>query len=333
MCLPILPHRRHVEHKTMGAKATNMSDVVWVDGHRMSFDNTVANKIRRLVDAAAATRLLSEGMRVALKVNASEEGYEYGLRPGFIRTLSEEAQKATRKRPVVCDGQRLVDYWKRAGGNAFLEITGRTGYTSETLGGHLVINGGFSGDEADLFPCGENSELGGVEVGTSICRSDALWVLSHVTLNPLFGLSGALYNGGFDCLSARARTRVLAGMNPYLFNGQRPSMEDLRKFRWRALESHMAVRTALEERVFYINFLWDVTPQPEYYPFSEPPMLENLGFMASHDPVALDAATFALMKENAPAVHRIGETAFEEVIEEAERIGIGTKGKNLNQLS
>jgi len=310
-----------------------MSDVVWVDGHRMSVDNTVAHKIRRLIDAAAATRLLSEGMRVALKVNASEEGYEYGLRPGFIRILSEAAQTATKARPVVCDGQRLVDYWKRAGGNAFLEITGLRGYTSETLGGHLVINGGFSGDEADLFPCGENSELGGVEVGTSVCRSDALWVLSHVTLNPLFGLSGALYNGGFDCLSARAKTRVLAGMNPYLFNGQRPSAEDLRKFRRRALESHMAVRTALEERVFYINFLWDVTPQPEYYPFSEPPMLENLGFVASHDPVALDAATFALIKENAPAAPRIAETAFDAVIEDAARMGLGKKGARLNQLS
>jgi uncharacterized Fe-S center protein len=298
----------------------------------MSFDNSVAHKIRRLIESAAATRLLSEGMRVALKVNTSEEGYEYGLRPGFIRPLSDAAQTATRTRPVICDGQRLVDYWKRAGGNAFLEVTGRTGYSSETLGGHLVINGGFSGEEGDLFPCGDDSELGGVEVGTAICRSDALWVLSHVTLNPLFGVSGALYNGGFDCLSARAKTRVLAGLNPYMFNGRRPSTESLQKFRRRALESHMAVRTSMEERVFYINYLWDVTPQPEYYPFSEPPMLENLGFMASHDPVALDAAAFALIKAHAPAA-RIAETAYEAVIEDAQRMGLGKKAASLNQLS
>jgi uncharacterized Fe-S center protein len=62
-------------------------------------------------------------------------------------------------------------------------------------------------------------------------------------------------------------------------------------------------------------------------------LLENLGFMASHDPVALDAATFTLIKECAPATPCIDETAFEEVIEYAERIGIGTKGENLNHLS
>ena len=310
-----------------------MSEVVWVDSHRMFFDNSVAHKVLRLVETAVATRSLSEGMRVALKINTSEEGYEYGLRPSFIRTLADVALKATKTRPVVCDGQRLVDFWKRAGGNAFLEVASRTGYSSETLGGHFVINGGFSGNEGDLFPCGEDSDLGGVEVGTAICRSDALWVVSHVTLNPLFGVSGALYNGGFDCLSARAKTRVLAGMNPYMFNGQRPSTEDLRSFRQRALESHMAVRAAMEENIFYINFLWDVTPQPEYYPFSETPLLENLGFMASHDPVALDAATFALIKERVPANPIVAETAFDEVIKDAERMGLGTKGENLNRLS
>lgn len=310
-----------------------MSDVVWVDNQRVSFDNTVEHKIRRLADAAAATRGLSEGMRVALKVNTSETGYEYGLRPSFIRPLSDLARIATKQRPAICDGQRLVDYWKRAGGNAFFEISNLTGYSSETLGGHFVINGGFSGDEGDLFPCGDDSGLGGVEVGTAVCRSDALWVLSHVTLTPLFGLSGALYNGGFECLSARARTRVLKGLSPYLFNGHRPSTEELRAYRIRALESHLAVRNAMEDRVFYINYLWDVTPQPEYYPFSESPMTANLGFMASHDPVALDAATFAVVRDNGHDIPRIAETAFDEVIELAVRMGLGTKGERLNHLS
>ncbi len=300
-----------------------MSEVVWIDNQRMAFDNSVAHKLRRLADTAEASRALSEGMRVALKVNVPEEGYEYSLRPNFIRTLTDVAWKATQERPNVCDGQRLVDYWKRSRGNAFMEVASRVGYSSETLGGHFVINGGFSGDEGDLFPCGDNSELGGVEVGTAVCRSDALWVLSQVTLNPLFGLSGALYNGGFDCLSGRSRTRVLDGVNPYLFNGQRPDPEAQAIFRRRALESHLAVRTAMEGRVFYVNYIWDVTPQPVYYPFSETPLLDNLGFMASHDPVALDAATFALIQENLYDGAKLPETGFEAVIAEAERLGLG----------
>ncbi len=300
-----------------------MSKVVWIDSQRMAHDNAVVHKLRRLAEAAVATRALSEGMRVTLKVNVPEEGYDYSLRPNFIRSLSDVAWKATQARPNVCDGQRLVDYWKRSRGNAFMEVASRIGYTSETLGGHFVINGGFSGDEGDLFPCGDDSELGGVEVGTAVCRSDALWVLSQVTLTPLFGLSGALYNGGFDCLSGRSRTRVLDGVNPYLFNGQRPAPEAQEIFQRRALECHLAVRNAMEGRIFYVNYIWDVTPQPVYYPFSETPLLDNLGFMASHDPVALDTATYALIQENLYDRAQLPETGFEGVIAEAEQLGLG----------
>ncbi|MEJ2153707.1 MAG: DUF362 domain-containing protein [Desulfobacteraceae bacterium] len=310
-----------------------MSELTWVDNQGILFDNTVSHKIRRLADTTEATRDVSEGMRVALKINTAEQGYPYGLRPGFVRVLADIAWKATQKRPIICDGQRLVDYWKRSRGNNFLETAGEAGYTNETLGGHFSINGGFSGDEGELFPCGENSDLGGVEVGTAVCRSDALWVLSHVTLHPLFGISGALLNGGFDCLSGRARTRILDGLNPYLFNGQRISSEDRKEFQLRALESHCAVRTAMEDRVYYVNYLWDITPQPEYYPFSEAPILNNLGFVASHDPVALDAATYALIREHAPDAARIGNMNFEEVLGYAEKVGLGSLGESPEHLS
>jgi uncharacterized Fe-S center protein len=108
-----------------------------------------------------------------------------------------------------------------------------------------------------------------------------------------------------------------------MFNGERPGREAQETFRRRALESHLAVRTALEGRIFYVNYIWDVTPQPAYYPFSETPLLDNLGFMASHDPVALDAATFVLVQENLYDRARLPESGFEAVIAEAQRLGLG----------
>ena len=200
-----------------------MSQVIWVDASRMAFDNTVTHKLHHLIDASGAAADLLEGMRLALKVNTAEEGYEYGLRPSLVRAVAEKVNAATKTRPVICDGLKLVDYWNKSKGNLFMKVASGRGYSNETLGGHFVINGGFSGDEGDLFPCEiYNSELGGVEVGTAVCRSDGLWVLSHVTLHPLFGVSGALLNGGFDCLVGRAKTRVLRGLSPYPFNGQKP---------------------------------------------------------------------------------------------------------------
>lgn len=311
-----------------------MGQVTWVDLDNMSVENTVSHKIDRLVSKSGAGDDVSEGMRVALKINTAEEGYEYGLRPGLVSAVVRAASQTSNNLSIVCDGQRLVDYWKRSKSNVFMEVASGRGYSNETLGGHFVVNGGFSGDEGDLFPCGSTeSILGGVEVGTAICRCDALWVLSHVTLHPLFGINGALANGGFECLSGRARTRLLQGLNPYIFNGAQPDSQKITGFHQRALEAIHGVKASVDGRVFYINCLWDVTPQPEYYPFSNRPIMENLGFLASRDPVALDAATYDLIKECAGQAGTVPGIDFPVFLKKAEAMGVGSLARDVERLS
>jgi uncharacterized Fe-S center protein len=208
-----------------------MSEVFWMDSEGMSADNSVAHKLRKLITETGATVHLEEGMRVAIKINTSEEGYEYGLRPVFIRVVAEEVKKVTVKSTILCDGVKIIDYRSKShSGNAFQNTARGKGYSDTTLSGNFVINGGFSGDEANSYPVKvPDSLLGGVEVGTSICRTDALMVLSHVTLHPLFGLSGALLNGGFESLICKERIRILEGINPYLFGGAPPQERAARK--------------------------------------------------------------------------------------------------------
>jgi uncharacterized Fe-S center protein len=273
-----------------------------------------------------------QGRRITLKINTAEGGYGYGLRPGFYKIVAEEAVKLTETKPTICDSQKLVDYWNNTRGGAFLKGTTARGYNSESLGGNFVVNGGYSGDEGDLFSCGLDSELGGIEVGTAICRSHRLWVLSHITLHPLFGISGALLNGGFDCLSNRAKTRILNGTNPYMLNGQMPSGDKIESFRRRAIESNVAVNKSLDNQIWYINFLWDVTPQPDYYPFSDRPIMKNMGFLASKDPVALDSTTYSIIKENAENFNP-ADINFEEILKDAENHGLGKSEQTLVRLS
>jgi len=320
---------------------------LWVDIRGMSAENSVPHKLTRLLQESGGLEGLSEGMRVSLKINTSEDGYEYGLRPVFFRTVAEIVNRVTKVRPTICDGIKLVDYWRRAAGKrssagkTFLEVARKQGYGNDTLGGNFVINGGFSGDEGNLYSADlDDSVVGGVEVGTAVCRSDTLFVLSHVTLHPLFGMSGALLNGGFDCLIGREKTRILKGINPYLFNGSSPPGTELLEFQRRALECLLSVRKSVEDLVFYVNYLWDVTPQPEYFPYSQTPVVENLGFLASPDPVALDAASFSLLRERWEAKANqqdlpgfTSNLDFLRVLQVAELLGMGRASFSVRELS
>jgi uncharacterized Fe-S center protein len=133
--------------------------------------------------------------------------------------------------------------------------------------------------------------------------------------------------------------RILDGIDPYPFNGSRPPEEQLAAFQRRALEGHLGVREAMEGRVVYLNYLWDVTPQPEYFPYSEMPVAENLGFLLARDPVALDAATFQLLAgraaETGPLdpVSRLTSVSFGTVLAQAEAFGLGSRDHSLRRLS
>ncbi|MDF1554557.1 MAG: DUF362 domain-containing protein [Deferrisomatales bacterium] len=313
-----------------------MSEVFWVDTSEPGFDNSVEHKLKRLLEICSATDGLDEGARVSLKVNTSEEGYEYGLRPVFLRVAADAVRMATQRSPILCDGLKMVDYRRRTKGHAFMDVARGKGYTSDSLGGNFVINGGYSGDEGNSYPCRvPDSQLGGVEVGTAVCRTDVLWVLSHVTLNPLFGLGGALFNGGFECLAGRERERVLGGLDLYLFNGARPPAEQLAGFRARALEGTAGVVQAMGGRVLYLNYVWDVTPHPEYFPFSGEPVVPNQGFLAARDPVSLDAATLDLLTANAQRSAPLATCTqeFSATLALAEAMGLGARAYDLKRMA
>ena len=96
----------------------------------------------------------------------------------------------------------------------------------------------------------------------------------------------------------------------------------------------------MEDLVFYINYLWDVTPQPEYFPYSQTPVVENLGFLASSDPVALDAASFSLLlerwasKTDQNKLHGLsGNIDFLKVLKVAESLGMGSASPSVRELS
>lgn len=65
-----------------------------------------------------------------------------------------------------------------------------------------------------------------------------------------------------------------------------------------------------QERTGYMTFLMNVTPDCDCTPWSDAPIVPDIGILASHDPVALDQACLDLVNEAVANHHsRLGEAA------------------------
>jgi uncharacterized Fe-S center protein len=95
-----------------------------------------------------------------------------------------------------------------------------------------------------------------------------------------------------------------------------------------------------EEKIGYINFLMNITPDCDCVPWSDAPMVPDIGILASKDPVAIDAASYYLVNNEKGIKNSLleknfkhGEDKFRGVwsevdgtrqIEYAEKIGLGS---------
>lgn len=101
-------------------------------------------------------------------------------------------------------------------------------------------------------------------------------------------------------------------------------------------------------RVFYINFLTNITPHCDCTPWNDIPIVPVIGILASRDPVALDKACYDLVTEAEgingsllPDHHRCGEEKFTRVwpgtqpdlqFSHAEEMGLGRSEYRLKEI-
>ncbi len=72
---------------------------------------------------------------------------------------------------------------------------------------------------------------------------------------------------------------------------------EIEPFLERVVEYACAVVEGKKKRVGYMNFLLRITPDCDCVPWSDTPIVPDIGILASDDPVALDAASFDLVNQ------------------------------------
>ena len=75
---------------------------------------------------------------------------------------------------------------------------------------------------------------------------------------------------------------------------------ELPRFMERMVEYTLGALKGKEKRSLFINFLTQITPACDCYPFSDAPIVADIGITASRDPVAIDQASMDLVNAQPP---------------------------------
>lgn len=116
--------------------------------------------------------------------------------------------------------------------------------------------------------------------------------------------------------------------------------ETLNEFMERMVEYALGAVQDKKGKIGYMNFLMNITPDCDCLPFSDSPIVPDIGILVSDDPVALDAASYNLVNQQRGFEnsllhnhHLEGEDKFEGVwklvdghiqLDYAQEIGLGT---------
>lgn len=116
---------------------------------------------------------------------------------------------------------------------------------------------------------------------------------------------------------------------------------DIPAFQKKMVEYTFAVLKGKQGKALFLNFLTDITPACDCYGHSDTPIVQNIGILASKDPVAIEQASVDLVNRQMAAegsclttLREPGDDKFRGLypqidwgiqLEHAEKIGLGTR--------
>ncbi len=301
-----------------------MTSEVYFAQRRATSGGGLLDKIEQLFETAGFGQAIAEGDLVAVKTCFGERGNTTHVRPELLKRIIRKARQR-RGVPFVTDTGAL-GLGPRSNATTHLMTATEHGFTDATLGAPVVIADGLMGhDHVPVRIAGRHLDT--VPIASALWGSQALIVVNHVTVNPDTALAGALHHLGhlsvtragrpFLTHAADSERCTTCGSCLATPRGATPHAESqvlleapaqacltccddetrlgpllpVAERQERIAEACLAALQGKAQKACFFNIMLDVTPDGDDAPFSDAPVISDVGVLASRDPVALDQAT------------------------------------------
>lgn len=259
--------------------------------------------------------------KVATKLHSGEDGNQNYVKPEFVK-------------PIIDMVGGTVVECNTAYGDAF-------GGVRDNTEGHLKLiekhgwNKYFDVDIMDsegpdlVVPVENGLVLKENLLGKNITNYDSMLVLSHFKGHPMGGYGGALKQLSIGCASAKGKALIhSAGISDDRFdcwkagNTQESFLEGM-------ADAAMTVHNMFKGNIAYINMMVNLSVDCDCCVVAEDPCMNDIGILASLDPIAIDKACLDLIENSDDAgkehfMERVNSRNGKHTIESALKHNFGT---------
>jgi uncharacterized Fe-S center protein len=270
---------------------------------------------------AAAYKALGRSLpgKVAVKLSTGEPGGHHFLSPDLIKDLVGSVKGTIVECNTAYGGRRTSTAMHK-------QVARDHGFTAIAPVDIMDEDGSIS------LPVIRGNNLTENFVGAHFSNYDSFLVLSHFKGHSMGGFGGAIKNISIGIASSQGKNWIHSGgtSRTSMRGGQTAFLESM-------AEAAGAVMNSLGERIVYINVMNHLSIDCDCSSNPAPPELDDIGILASLDPVALDKACVDQIyasdtRRSASLRQRIESRNGGHTLDHAEALGLGSRRYELVML-
>ena len=262
--------------------------------------------------------------KVAVKVHSGEKGNQNYLHPEFMRSIVEHihgtivecntayegARNTTEKHQQLIKDHGWTDYFP-------VDIMDAEADTTLEIPNGKVIKQNF--------------------VGQNLNNYDSMLVLSHFKGHPMGGYGGALKQLSIGVASSAGKAWIHSAGKTKDQNELWSNVAEQDQFLEAMADAASSVVAHFNGNMAFINIMCNMSVDCDCCAVAEDPCMQDIGILASLDPIAIDRACIDLVKNSDDPgrdhlLERITSRHGEHTIEAAEALGFGSTDYELIEL-
>lgn len=250
--------------------------------------------------------------KVAVKIHSGEEGNQNYLKPEFMQDIVKHVNGTIVECNTAYGGERnTIEKHQKL---------------MENHGWSKLYNVDIMDAEGQIeLPIPDGKVIKVNYVGKDIQNYDSMLVISHFKGHPMGGFGGALKNISIGVASSYGKAYIHGAGEP-----EKIWTADHDKFLESMADADKSIVDYFKENILFINVMRNMSVDCDCCAVAEDPCMQDIGILASTDPVALDQACIDLVyNSNDPGkdhfIERVESRNGVHTIEAAAEIGVGNR--------